>query len=87
MDMSLNNYFSHTNLDGESPGDRVDLAEYNWSRWGENIAAGQVSPQHVVDAWMNSDGHCANIMSPNFTEIGVGFHEVNYWTQVFGTPR
>lgn len=84
QDMALNNFFSHTNLDGEGPGDRIELAEYDWTAWGENIAWGQGSPEQVVQAWMNSDGHCANIMNPNFTEIGVGFHQGLLWTQVFG---
>lgn len=87
LDMFENNYFDHTNLSGQSPGDRVDLTEYQWSTWGENIAFGQSTPEQVVQAWMNSDGHCANIMNDSFTEIGIGLADGNHWTQVFGAPR
>ncbi|MHC5109837.1 MAG: CAP domain-containing protein [Planctomycetota bacterium] len=86
-DMGENDFFSHTNLADQGPGDRVDLAEYVWSTWGENIAWGQTSPAQVVDGWMNSDGHCSNIMNASFTEIGIGYYEGNFWTQVFGAPR
>ncbi|KFZ32490.1 hypothetical protein JS44_04615 [Anoxybacillus flavithermus] len=51
---------------------------------GENIAKGQRTPQEVVNAWMNSAGHRANILNRNFTHIGVGFDgNGNYWTQMF----
>ncbi len=53
---------------------------------GENIASGQESADEVVDGWMASPGHCANIMDPNFTEIGVGYYDGDIWTQVFGRP-
>ncbi len=88
VDMSQRNYFDHTNPDGDGPGDRIDASTYEWSTWGENIAAGHRTPEAVVDGWMNSDGHCANIMNPAFTEIGVGYEASgSYWTQVFGAPR
>ncbi|MGB0716207.1 MAG: CAP domain-containing protein [Phycisphaerae bacterium] len=87
LDMATNNFFDHTNLSGESPGDRVDQTGYSWSTWGENIALGQITPEQVVNAWLDSDGHCANIMNASFTQIGIGYSEGNYWTQVFGAPR
>lgn len=87
MDMSERNFFGHTNPDGLSPGDRVDLTEYDWMRWGENIAFGQRTPQEVVDAWVASDGHCANLMKPTFTDTGVGYFTSDQWTQVFAAPR
>ena len=76
--------------------DRVGATGYNWSRVGENIAAGQQSPEEVVDGWMNSPGHRQNILNPEFTHIGIGYDnapdDINnsndydtYWTQVFGT--
>ena len=81
-------FFSHVNPDGDLPWDRMEFAGYNWSAAGENIAGGQNSPAAVVNAWMNSDGHCANIMNPNFEDIGVGYYPGgdygHYWTQVFG---
>jgi len=87
MDMGVRDFFSHTNPDGDGPGDRIVLAEYVYSNWGENIARGYPSPEAVVEGWMNSQGHCANLMNPSFTETGVGYYDGNYWTQVFGRPR
>ncbi len=85
-DMSVRDYFDHIDPEGGNPGDRIQPTGYAFRGWGENIAAGQPTPESVVEAWLESDGHCSNIMSPNFTEIGVGYYE-RYWTQVFGTPR
>lgn len=87
-DMSQRNFFDHVNPDGDGPGERIEASTYEWSTWGENIASGYRTPQEVVDGWMSSDGHCANIMNPAFTEIGVGYEpNGSYWTQVFGAPR
>jgi len=87
-DMAKLNYFSHTGRDGDNPGERMREQGYDWWTWGENIAAGQDTPQQVVNAWLNSSGHRANIMSDRFEEIGVGYVEDSdgygeYWTQVF----
>lgn len=82
-DMFGNNYFSHTGLNGSSPGDRIKAAGYNWSGYGENIASGYTTEQQVMNAWLASEGHCKNIMSANVKEMGAG-REGNYWTQVFG---
>jgi uncharacterized protein YkwD len=84
MDMFERDFFSHTNPDGDGPAARIDDAGYDGFTWGENIAWGYPTPESVIDGWMNSDGHCANIMRPFFTEIGVGYYEGNYWTQAFG---
>lgn len=79
--------FSHTRPNGSSFS--TVLAEHgmNTRGSGENIAWGQISPEAVMDAWMNSDGHRANILNPNFTKIGVGYYRNsagrNYWTQLF----
>lgn len=92
LDMAERGFFDHTNPDGESPFDRMARAEYSFSTAGENIAAGQMSANEVMEAWMDSDGHCSNIMNPSFTEIGVGYARaegtefVHYWTQNFGSP-
>ncbi len=89
-DMGLQNYFSHTGLDGRSAADRVTDAGYTWNYVGENIAAGQPTPEDVIETWMASDGHRANILNPNFCDIGVGYAYVasstyrHYWTQNFG---
>ena len=79
--------FSHTRPDGSSFSTALKEAGVSFRRSGENIAYGQRSPQAVMDVWMNSSGHRANILNPNFTEIGVGHYTnaagVNYWTQLF----
>ncbi len=91
-DMGDNGYFDHTNQSGQGPGVRIGLAEYDYSTWGENIAAGQPSPQAVVAGWIDSDGHCSNLMNPAFSELGVGYYNApgspygHYWTQNFGAP-
>jgi uncharacterized protein YkwD len=83
-DMNKNNYFSHTGLDGSTPGDRITRAGYNWRAYGENIAKGYTSEQAVMTGWLQSEGHCKNIMSSNVKEMGVG-RDGNYWTQVFAS--
>jgi uncharacterized protein YkwD len=91
-DMADNNYFSHDSLDGRSMVDRVNAAGYAWSTIGENIAAGYSSVQSVVEGWMASDGHCANLMNPRFTEFGLACARNSastyriYWTQDLGRP-
>jgi uncharacterized protein YkwD len=91
-DMGCYNYFSHTGLDGSDVGSRTQRQGYNWSSVGENIAAGYSSPTDVVAGWMNSPGHKANILSADYTEIGVGYafggnsQFGSYWTAVFASP-
>ena len=93
LDMAMRGFFDHTNPDGLSPFDRMELAGYEYRAAGENIAAGQTTPEQVVQGWLDSPGHCRNIMSPDFEEIGVGYDATttgefpHYWTQVFGTPQ
>jgi len=90
-DMIARAFFSHTDPDGREPWDRAVAAGYLYSRIGENIACGQVTPAEVVQGWMDSPGHRRNILTPEFTEIGVGYVTGGpygpSWTQVFGTPR
>jgi len=85
VDMAEKDYFSHTSQDGSSMTDRIERQGYSWRSLAENIAAGYRTPASVVDGWMNSSGHRANIMNCNLTEIGVGFHDF-HWTQNFGKP-
>lgn len=92
QDMAVNHYFSHDSLDGSSASDRAKNEGYNYSTFGENIAAGQATPEDVVQAWMNSPGHRANILNPNFKDIGIGYYYLandsgyhSYWTEDFGT--
>lgn len=83
-DMNDANYFSHTGKDGSDAGDRMERQGYNWRTYGENIAKGYSNEKAVMEGWINSEGHCRNIMNGNFQEMGVG-KEGDYWTQVFGT--
>ncbi|HHZ01630.1 MAG TPA: hypothetical protein GX396_01645 [Tissierellia bacterium] len=86
-DMAVNNYFAHQSPTYGSAGDMLRQFGIRWSAWGENIAYGQRTPEIVVNAWMNSPGHRANILSPNFSKIGVGYvtnsNGTPYWTQIF----
>ncbi|MGW0535370.1 sigma-70 family RNA polymerase sigma factor [Streptomyces sp. NPDC003032] len=87
-DMAARDYFDHTSPDGTDPGDRITAAGYRWSTYGENIARGQRTPASVMDSWMNSSGHRANILNCDFKELGVGIHNGSggpWWTQAFGT--
>ncbi|MGF9699224.1 MULTISPECIES: CAP domain-containing protein [Paenibacillus] len=81
-DMSNNNYFDHQSPTYGSPFDMMKQFGVTYSYAGENIAKGQKTPQEVVTAWMNSEGHRANILSKNFTKIGVGYFN-GYWAQEF----
>lgn len=83
-DMAQNHYFSHNSPTYGSPFDMMKQYGISYRTAGENIAEGQRTPQEVVDAWMNSEGHRENILNPNFTYIGVGYVEQgNIWTQDF----
>ena len=84
QDMKDNKYFSHTSPTYGSPFQMMRSFGIKYRSAGENIAKGQPSPKAVVDAWMNSSGHRANILNASFTHIGVGFvSDGNYWTQMF----
>ena len=85
-DMARHNFMSHTGSDGSSPFDRMKRYGYNFRWAGENVASGYSSPQDVMRGWMNSSGHRANILNPNFRDIGIGYARGNspYWTQKFG---
>ena len=81
-DMQQNNYFDHESPTHGSPFEMMQAFGITYSSAGENIAKGQRSPEEVVKAWLNSPGHRANILSRNFTRIGVGFYE-GHWVQLF----
>ncbi|MEU8212802.1 CAP domain-containing protein [Micromonospora sp. NPDC049044] len=89
QDQADHKNMSHTGSDGSNAGDRLDRVGYTWRTYGENVAWNQQTPAAVMDAWMNSSGHRANILNCAFTEIGVGIANSNgpYWTQVFAAPR
>lgn len=88
QDMADNDFFSHTGSDGSSFSVRVGRTAFSGFPIGENIAAGQRSPADVVASWINSDGHCRNIMNPSATKIGIGYTTGGpygtLWVQVFG---
>lgn len=94
IDMVTNNFFSHTGSGGSTPESRVNATGYGWSTLGENIAAGPMTVNAVMDGWMASDGHCANIMNPAFTQIGqacvlgsASNTYRSYWTMNLARPR
>ncbi|OAB41934.1 CAP domain-containing protein [Paenibacillus glacialis] len=89
-DMRDNNYFGHTSPTYGTPGEMLNRFGVTWRAYGENIAAGQTTPEEVMRVWMNSPGHRANILDPRFTDIGVGYvtgtatsRYQTYWTQLF----
>jgi uncharacterized protein YkwD len=93
-DMAANDYFSHTSADGRTMVDRVNATGYAWSSLGENIAAGYATVDSVIDGWMHSDGHCANLMNPAFDDVGLacvdgaaGSRYGRYWTQDLARSR
>ena len=84
QDMVDNRYFSHTSPTYGTPFQMIRAFGLSYRSAGENIAYGQRTPQAVVNAWMNSSGHRANILSSSYTQIGVGYvANGHYWTQMF----
>lgn len=86
-DMATKNYFDHTSPTYGSPFDMMRQFGVSYQAAGENIAKGQTTPQEVMNSWMNSSGHRANILSSNFTKLGVGVAKDSngrlYWSQMF----
>jgi uncharacterized protein YkwD len=89
-DMAARRVLDHRGAGGDDPGDRITAAGFRWSVWAENIARGQQTPPAVVDGWMNSQGHRANILNCRLTMVGIGVVRGAggpWWTQVFAAPR
>lgn len=91
-DMARRNFFDHRGSDGSQPKERVLRSGYQPRLSGENIAFGPESAEEVVAGWLDSPGHCANIMEARFRHIGVGLATGRkrnriYWVQTFGAPR
>ena len=91
--MADNDFHAHVSpVDGSDPGDRIRAAGYLPQTWGENIAAGYADEDSVMDAWLDSPGHCTNLMGSGFTEMGAASAENpastfgKYWTQNFADP-
>jgi uncharacterized protein YkwD len=93
QDMARNDHFEHEGTDGSTPADRVSRTGYRWRNVAENIAAGAPTAESVVDGWVKSPGHCANIMGAQYREMGIAFalqpkSEAGiYWAQEFATAR
>lgn len=90
-DMRRKDYFSHTSLEGRTSRDRIfdqgyTIKGFKYIAVGENIAQGQRSIAEVMNAWLKSEGHCRNIMNPNFKEVGISIAG-GYWVQDFGGRR
>ena len=84
QDMLDNRYFSHTSPTYGSPFQMIKAFGLSYRTAGENIAKGYAAPQAVVNGWMNSSGHRANILNVSYTQIGIGYvAQGNYWTQMF----
>ena len=90
IDMVTKHYFSHTGSDQLTAGERISAAGYAWTVWAENIATGQTSVDQVMNDWIASDGHCANLMQANVTEVGVACvrddSKQPYWTMNLARP-
>ncbi|UVE18958.1 CAP domain-containing protein [Pseudomonas sp. LS44] len=90
--MANGNFFAHRDRDGRTPSDRAELAGYSGGLIGENLAAGLDNSRKIVDGWLASPGHCANLMNPQFSELGAAYavdpksDAGIYWTAVFGAP-
>ena len=86
-DMADKGYFEHTSPTYGTPFQMLQSHGVHYSSAGENIAAGQQTPEQVMNAWMNSSGHRANILNKSYTEIGIGYYQGGkygvYWTQLF----
>ena len=92
-DMARHGFLEHAGRDGSSPDERASRAAYRWRSIGENIAGGQTTAEQVVREWIHSPMHCANLMNPVFTEMGIAY-AVNidspqgiYWAQALARPR
>jgi uncharacterized protein YkwD len=93
QDMAQRNFFDHINLNGKTAGDRAISVGYTYAVLGENIAAGQRAVSEVMKDWLDSPGHCDNIMAAVYTEIAVAcvstsrFEYPTYWSMELGKPR
>lgn len=92
-DMAERQVLSHGGRDGSTPGERATRSGYLWRAVGENIASGQSTTDQVVADWLKSSHHCANLMDPDYSEMGVAFAVASqgearfYWSQMFAAPR
>jgi uncharacterized protein YkwD len=93
QDMASHGRISHAGSDGSNVAQRATRAGYQWRTVAENVASGQETPEAAMQAWLTSPGHCANLMSADFTEMGVAYAEnaqsesAVFWAQVLARPR
>lgn len=89
--MARYGFFSHSNPAGQGTEERINRAGYRWRAFGENIGCGQDTPEKIMAAWMKSASHRENMLSPAYSEIGIGFAPGGecryYWTGLFARPR
>ena len=91
-DMASNDFLGHTGTDGSQPSDRATHVGYAWKRIAENVAAGQTLPEGVAATWLESPGHCENLMDPRATETGIAYalnpdaSRSIYWVQIYALP-
>ena len=88
-DMARNSFLAHTGSDGSNPGERVSRAGYHWDVVAENVASGQTSADDIAATWLESPGHCANLMDAKYAETGIAYglkpgdgRDI-YWVQVY----
>lgn len=88
-DMARNSFLAHTGSDGSNPGERVSRTGYHWEAVAENVASGQTSANDIAATWLQSPGHCANLMDAKYAETGIAY-ALNpgdgrdiYWVQVY----
>ncbi len=92
-DVANQGRMSHIGSDGSTPSQRATRANYAWRAVGENVAAGQTTPEAAVQSWLESPGHCTNLMGARFTEMGIAYAvdlespDGIYWVQLLATPR
>jgi uncharacterized protein YkwD len=92
QDMASYGYMDHIGRDGSAPHERITRSGYRWSETGENLANGVMTPEALVDGWLHSPEHCANLLDPAYTQMGVGFavnprNEMSvYWALELGRP-
>lgn len=92
--LQQNNLFTHSGENGNTVADRLTSTGYLWREVGENLAAGYADVSSVMQGWLDSPGHCANLMHASFVEVGVAVVDGNasntyrnYWGMVLATPR
>lgn len=85
-EMAQRNQLTHSSKNGDDPGKRLSKAGYHWRAYAENVAMGYSDERAVIQGWLSSPAHCANIMNPHVKEMGVA-HKGKYWTQVFGSEE